>query len=74
MSKPLELPEPDFIDCDGRWYSEEKLRDHGLACRRAGMELAAQVCEELVCFEEDDPGKSAAEAVREAAKGRGERL
>jgi hypothetical protein len=30
-------PEPDFIDCDGRWYSETKLREYGLACYRAGQ-------------------------------------
>jgi hypothetical protein len=40
-----DLPEPDFVDCDGRWYSEAKLHAYGLACRRAGMELAARICD-----------------------------
>jgi hypothetical protein len=38
MSKPLEPPEPDFVDCDGRWYSETKLREYGIACYRVGAQ------------------------------------
>jgi hypothetical protein len=45
-----------------RLYTADQMH----AFYRQGMEQAAVICEELMGFEEDDPGKSAAAAIRAA--------
>ena len=45
----------------------ERLSKAALEARTAALEEAAKICDELIAFDEDDPGETAATAIRAAA-------
>ena len=49
------------------FYTEDQMREHATAAVLAEREACAKLCEDLDAFCEDDPGSSAAAAIRARA-------
>ena len=42
-----ELPDSNFVDIDGHWYNEAKLREYARLAADEALERAAQECDKL---------------------------
>ena len=64
-----ELPDCNFVDIDGQWYNEAKLREYARLAVDEALERAASVCdaEHIGGQRDDDLGWTSCAAVLAAA-------